>query len=201
LKGWDGQMKVDSAAAYLARLADQSVRRALIDRAVPKSGLTYREMSAAEVVDNLLGERPREWFADWDAMLATALGEAFDEARRTQGRNKEKWSWGRANEFTLRHPVAGQVGWLAPYFNLGPVQLGGSGSTVKQTSPTFSPSQRFVADLSDWDRSVMNVRAGQSAHRLSGHYKDQWDAYLAGRSFPAQFDKIDGADTLVLFPR
>lgn len=201
LKNWNGHMKADSASAYLAWLTDQSVRRALIDRAAPKSGISYREMSAAEVVEDLLRERPREWFQDWDAVLATALGEAFDEARRSQGRNSEKWAWGRANEFTLRHPVAGQVGWLAPYFNLGPVQLGGSGSTVKQTSLTFSPSQRFVADLSNWDGSVMNLRAGQSAHRLSGHYKDQWDAFLAGRSFPAQFGKVEGKRTLILAPR
>lgn len=201
LKGWDGQMRTDSAVAYVAWLTDQSIRRALIDRAAPKSGIAYREMSAAEVVEDLIRERPKEWFADWDAVLATALGEAYDEARRTQGRNREKWSWGRANEFTLRHPVAGQASWIAPYFNLGPVQLPGSGSTVRQTSRSFSPSQRFVADLSNWEKSVMNLRIGQSAHRLSGHYKDQWEAYLAGRSFPVQFGAVEPKETLLLRPR
>ena len=156
---------------------------------------------AAEVVEDLVRQRPAEWFADWDAVLATALGEAFDEARRTQGRNPQKWTWGRHNEFTLRHPVAGQVSWLAPYFNLGPVQLSGAGSTVKQTSASISPSQRMVADLSDWENSRMNLRAGQSAHRLSGHYKDQWEAYLAGRSFPAEFHRVGVKKTLRLLPR
>ena len=94
-----------------------------------------------------------------------------------------------------------KIGWLAPYFRVGPVELTGAGSTVKQTSRSFSPSQRFVADLSDWEQSVMNVRVGQSAHRLSGHYKDQWEAYVAGRSFPMQFGRVVGKRTLTLTPR
>lgn len=201
LKGWDGQMTVDSAAAFVAHLADQNLRRALIERAAPKSGLRYRQMSASEVVEGLLRERPTRWFGDWDLILATALGEAVEEARRTQGRNSAKWSWGRFNEFALDHPVAGKVSWIAPYFRLGPVSLPGASSTVKQTTRAFSPSQRFVADLADWERGRMNLRFGQSAHRLSGHYKDQWESYLAGRSFPLQFGRVDAKRTLTLQPR
>jgi penicillin amidase len=200
-QGWDGQMTAESAAAYVAYLTDQNLRRALMERAAPKSGIRYRHMSAAEVVERLLRERPKEWFDDWDPILATALGEAVEEARRSQGRNSGKWSWGRFNQFTLDHPVAGRIGWIAPYFRLGPVSLPGSGSTVKQTSRTFSPSQRFIADLADWERSQLNLRIGQSAHRLSGHYKDQWEAYLAGRSFPLQFNRVEAKRTLTLRPR
>lgn len=201
LKGWDGQMKVDSAPAYLAFLAEKAIRRALLQRAAPKSELALQEMGTGEVIEGLLRERPKQWFADWDETLATALGEAVEEGRRTQGKNLEKWRWGRENEFTLRHPVAGNVGWLGAYFNLGPVELPGAASTVKQTSKTFSPSQRFVADLANLDRSVMNIRFGESAHRLSGHYKDQWDAYLSGRSFPLQFGRVEAKRTLILQPR
>jgi penicillin amidase len=201
LKGWDGQMKTDSAAAYLAYLVDRALRRSLLQRAAPKKEVDFREMGSAEVVEGLLRERPSQWFADWDTMLSTALGEAVEEARRSQGKNPARWSWGRENEFTLRHPVAGNVGWLGAYFNLGPVQLSGAASTVKQTSKSFSPSQRLVADLSNWDRSVLNLRFGVSAHRLSGHYKDQWDAYLAGRSFPMQFSRVEEKRTLILQPR
>ena len=57
---------------------------------------------------------------------------------------------------------------------------------------------RFVADLSDWDKSLNNLTIGESGEILSSHYKDQWDAYYAGRSFPMQFQKIDAKDTLVV---
>jgi hypothetical protein len=35
---------------------------------------------------------------------------------------------------------------------------------------------------------------------LSGHYRDQWDAYYEGRSLPMQFNRIDAKDTLVFLP-
>ncbi len=201
LKSWDGQMTAPSVAAYVAHLTNQNLRRALMERAAPKSGLIYGQMSGAEVVEGLVRERPKEWFADWDTVLATALGEAVEEARRSQGKNSEKWSWGRYNEFNLDHPVAGKIPWLAPYFRLGPVELGGASSTVKQTSRTFSPSQRMVVDLANLDRSVSNIRFGQSAHRLSGHYKDQWEAFLSGKSFPMQFGRVEAKRTLTIQPR
>jgi hypothetical protein len=36
---------------------------------------------------------------------------------------------------------------------------------------------------------------------LSPHYKDQWDAYYAGRSFPMQYSKVDAKDVLVVKPQ
>jgi len=47
----------------------------------------------------------------------------------------------------------------------------------------------------------LNVRFGQSAHRLSGHYKDQWEAFLSGRSFPMQFGHVEAKRTLTIQPR
>jgi len=35
---------------------------------------------------------------------------------------------------------------------------------------------------------------------LSSHYRDQWDDYYAGHSFPMQFRKIEAASTLEFRP-
>jgi penicillin amidase len=59
---------------------------------------------------------------------------------------------------------------------------------------------RFVADLSNWDASMMNLTLGESGHRASGHYSDQWKAYLDGTSFPLRFGKVESKNTLVLEP-
>jgi len=50
--------------------------------------------------------------------------------------------------------------------------------------------------LADWDRSLLNETIGQSGQVLSSHYRDQWDDYYAGHSFPMQFRKIEAASTL-----
>ena len=60
---------------------------------------------------------------------------------------------------------------------------------------------RFVADLADWEHSLNNITIGESGQFLSRHYKDQWDAYYAGRSFPMQFGKVEAKETLVVAPK
>jgi penicillin G amidase len=90
---------------------------------------------------------------------------------------------------------------IGAYFNIGPVEMSGSSTTVKQTSVTLGPSMRFIADLGHWDGSWNNIDIGQSGQILSRHYKDQWDAYYVGRSFPMQFEKVEAKDTLVVAPQ
>ena len=46
---------------------------------------------------------------------------------------------------------------------------------------------RMVVDFSDLDRSVNNLTLGESGQVFSPHYKDQFDAWSGGRSFPMLF--------------
>ncbi len=51
--------------------------------------------------------------------------------------------------------------WSERYFNIGPVEMSGSSTTIKQTSVTLGPSMRFVADLANWDGSLNNIDIGR----------------------------------------
>ena len=117
-----------------------------------------------------------------------------------QGGNVARWDYGKYNELTIKHPVGNELPLVASYFNIGPVEMSGSPTTIKQTTERLGPSARFVADLADWERSLSSITAGESGQILSRHYKDQWDAYYAGRSFPMQFKKVDVKQTLVVRP-
>jgi acyl-homoserine lactone acylase PvdQ len=79
--------------------------------------------------------------------------------------------------------------------------MSGATTTVKQTSMTLMPSMRMTADLADWEQSLLNLPIGQSGQILSGHYKDQWDDYLAGRSYAMQFAKVEAKSTLEFRPQ
>jgi penicillin amidase len=112
----------------------------------------------------------------------------------------QRWEWGRYNELLLRNPVVGRIPFIGQYFDIGPVEQSGAGTTVKQTSRGLGPSMRMTVDLADLDRSSMNIIAGESGQPLSWHYKDQWEAYYTGRSFPMQFHRVDAKARLVLVP-
>jgi penicillin G amidase len=59
---------------------------------------------------------------------------------------------------------------------------------------------RMVADLADWERSLLDLPIGESGQVLSSHYKDQWDHYYTGRSYPMPFGKVDAKSVLTLVP-
>jgi len=97
--------------------------------------------------------------------------------------------------------VDGQLPVIGVYFNIGPVAMSGSSTTIKQTTRRMGPSMRMIVDLGDLDHSMQNITVGESGQRLSGHYKDQWDAYYAATSFPMQFGKVDAKNVLTVRPQ
>lgn len=221
LRQWDGQVLASSAAPLSAALTHQHFRRMLAEKLLPKRAAEYRDDMAASVVETMLRTRPSGWFTDWDAQLLEAFADAIDEARRMQGRDPSKWRWGNYLEMKIEHPVFTRIPWIGSWYTLqrpgafsgwfrqtpwlrswfqDPLEMSGTSTTVKQTTQRLGPSMRFVADLSSWDGSLNNITIGQSGHPLSGHFEDQWKAYLDGTSYPMQYSRIEAKDTLTLTP-
>jgi penicillin amidase len=200
LRAWNGQMDKNLAAPFLVTLAYQHVRRAVAENASTATGLVYEFNLAPVVVERLLRERPAGWFGDYDEMLLRALADAVEEGRRMLGRDATHWRYGDYLRVAINNPVLHEVPLFGRYFDIGPVAMSGSTTTVKQTSRTLAPSMRMNADLGDWDRSLFNIPIGQSGQILSTHYKDQWEDYYNARSYPMQFGKVDAKSTLVFKP-
>jgi penicillin amidase len=200
LRSWNGQMDQNQAAPLIVTLAFQHLRRAVAENASPRHGSAYEREIATAVLENLLRTRPPNWFPDYDLLLLRVLSDGVEEGRRMQGRNVRKWKYGGYLRLTIAHPVGHRLPLVAKYFDIGPVPMSGSSTTVKQTSTRLGPSMRMTADTSDWDRSLMNVTIGQSGQILSSHYKDQWDHYYEGKSDEMQFNKVDARDTLEFVP-
>lgn len=200
LRGWNGQMEKDLAAPFIANLAYRHFRKACAESAAPGQGAAYEYQLAPAAVRRLLHERPAGWFADYDGALMGSFADAVDEARRMQGRNAGKWMYGRYIELLLAHPVGHGLPLVGKYFDIGPVLMSGSATSVKQTAHGFGPSMRMVADTSQWERSWCSLPTGESGHVLSSHYKDQWDRYYTGGSFPMPFRSISAKNTLTIEP-
>jgi penicillin amidase len=196
LREWNGQMDRDLAAPLAGEMLYRHILTSMLESAAPGRSAGYDFKMAPAVVEKLLRERPAGWFRDYDDMLLRALVDSVEECTRMQGRDSKRWRYGRYLQFTIDHPVIHQVPWVGRYFDLGPVQFSGSGTTVKQTTQRLAPSMRMNADPGDWDRSLLNIQIGQSGQILSNHYRDQWQAYLNGTSFPMQFRNVEPRQTL-----
>ncbi len=201
LRKWNGQMEKDLAAPVVTTLAFQHLRTGMVERAAPGKGLSYDVQMSRAVVERLLRERPAGWFRDYDAILLQHLADAVEEGRRMQGPDAGKWQYGRMMRLRIDHPVTHQVPMIGRYFDIGPTPMSGSPSSVKQTTTRLAPSMRMTADLGDWAHSLLNTTTGQSGQILSPHYRDQWNDYYWGRSYPMQFGNIQGKSTLNFRPR
>ncbi|HSW51370.1 MAG TPA: penicillin acylase family protein, partial [Bryobacteraceae bacterium] len=202
LKSWDGRMSASSPAPMIATLSYQHLRASLARRASKAAQPVYSIPAAPSVIEQLLRARPKDWFDDFDKLLLDSVSEAVAEGRRMQGRDVSRWDYGLYNSMVLDNPVVGRLPLVGKYFNLGRVPMGGSSETIRQKPHglAFGPSMRMVVDFAALDGSTQNITLGQSGQVLSRHYKDQWEAWLAGRSFPMQFNRIDAKATLTFVP-
>jgi penicillin amidase len=202
LRSWNGQMEKGTAAPLLASLVFDRLRNAVAERASPGHAANYETaFLAPEMVERLLRERPPDWFPDYDALLLKSLQEAIAAGEKLQGSKLSRWDYGQYNRLTVEHPIFGKLPLLGSYFNIGPVSMSGSSTTVKQTTRRLGPSMRMVVDLSDLDHSLINITTGESGNVLSSHYMDQWDSYYVGKSFPMEFDQVNASSTLTVTPQ
>lgn len=200
LRQWNGQMESGLAAPMVTSLAYEQLLKLIVDRVVAGAADRYQTFMARSVVERLLRERPAGWFPDYDALLLRCLTGALDAGSKIQGSKVARWDYGQFQKLQIESPVGSRLPVVGKYFTFGPVPMGGSPSTVKQYNRRMGPSLRMIVDLGDLEHSFANLATGESGHRLSSHYKDQWDAYLAGRSFPMQFGKIDAKNVLLIQP-
>jgi penicillin amidase len=201
LRAWDGQMDKGRAEPMIVTLAFQYFRKMVGDSASPGKGPVYETLMSIGVLRNLLQTRPSGWFDSWDLTLEKALADGLDEGRRMQGDSFKRWRYGDYLKLEIDHPVGHNLPVIGKYFDIGPVQMSGSSTSVKQTSKKMGPSMRLNADLSNWDNSLLNVPIGQSGEILSSHYKDEWEAYYNGTSFPMQFKNVEAKSTLKIEPK
>jgi penicillin G amidase len=201
LRNWDGQMDQERAEPLIVTLAYQYLRKAIAERAAPGNGEIYDSKLAASVVERILRERPATWFGDYHQLLLQCFADGMAEGQRMQGKDPKRWKWGRYMFLAVENPIVTRVPIAGKYFDLGPVPMSGGDTTVKQTTRRLGPSERMNASVGDWDASLLNLPFGESGHIASAHYRDEWEAYYQGKSFPMQFNNVDVKSKVTFVPR
>jgi penicillin amidase len=163
---------------------------------------SYDHLPRPQIIEQMLRTRPEGWVAgdNWDTWIMDCFDQALNRGRTRLGSPVSKWRWGQIMEWRLDHPVGKELPLVDGLFDIGPVEMSGSGTTVKQTAARLGPSERMVVDLGDLDKSVQNLVVGESGFVASEHYKDEWRAYYSGTSFPMQFEHVNARETLRVNP-
>jgi penicillin amidase len=200
LRHWNGQMDKEQAAPLIAELVYQHLRKSVGERASGGNGAVYSSEIAPAVIETLLRTRPKDWFGDYNALLLQAFADAMDEGQRMQGPNPKNWKWGKTMYLEVRNPVGGALPVIGSWFNIGPLPMSGASTTVKQTTPRLGPSERMNYSLGNWDHSLWNLFMGESGRRASWHYRDQFDAWYYGNSFPMPFHNVETGSEIRFVP-
>ncbi len=200
LRNWNAQVEKGTPAPMVVELTYEELRKSAAERAAPGLADSYDFAMSPAVIEKLLRERPAGWFPDYDRAILDALTRAIALGRKEQGSRIAAWDYGQFMQLKIVQPVDTQLPLVGRYFDIGPVPMSGSFTTVKQLTRRLGPSMRMIVDLSDLDASLQNITTGESGQPLSRHYKDQWNAYYGAASFPMQFNHVDAKQVLTVTP-
>lgn len=140
------------------------------------------------VTFSLLNDTSATWFDDVttaaietrEDIIQKSLTETIDILSKKFGGEMKEWRWGKLHTLTLRHPF-GDIEVLQSIFNIGPFEIGGSGTTVNNgeyrfTKPyemTLGASMRKIIDFGNINNALSVIPSGQSGQPLHQHYSDQ----------------------------
>jgi len=192
MRGWDGNMVVDSVAPTIAFYSRGKLNELLLR---PKFGDDWKEYTrwfmAPVWLENTVSHQSPQWlpagYANYDELLTAAVEAAVTDSRTP--RALTMWTWGRAHQVDLKHPFWSSFPILKRGAGPGPHPLSGDALTIKAAGLKYGPSERYTADLSNLDNSTLNIVNGESGDLFDDHYNDQWDAYYHGRTFKLPFSR------------
>ena len=208
LNSWDGLMTADSRIAIIVWQMRTAFRQRVINAALGPLASGYFWPESDVLIDRIIVEQPRDWLPKEFASYADLLKASYEDARqaltKSLGADETKWMWGAQAKARFNHPLA-QVPFIgAPYVIEAFPQngTGGSGATVNVGA---SVSMRFIADVTDWDKSQNGIPLGESGMPNNPHWKDQLDDWrkVTPRPFPFSKAVIESAtkETLTLTPK
>jgi penicillin amidase len=224
LKGWDGTMAGESAAAAVYAAAYHALPELLFAdelRGLYESDYLGRGNAQSMVIaDVMAGRTVTPWCDDvntaaaesCDLILEQALAHGLDTMAAAQGSaDLRAWRWDKAHRVIFPHDPFENVGALRPLFsrsapnggdtftvNVGPIRRS---ELYKQYNV---PSYRQIVDMADLDASRFMHTTGQSGQALSGEYANLIERWQRVEYLPMRFGQaaVDAAaaGTLTLTP-
>ena len=190
LKDWNGIADAGSPEVSFLEAVRGATLDLLLEPFLGKDTGLYHWRSAA-FLQKILTDRPAKWlpssYKSYDELLAGAADAAVSKlVLRTKSERTKDWAWGRLNSLDMFHPL-GHEGVLRGFLSIANKPQSGTAFTVNRGTKDLGPAMRFVANLANWDESILLVPAGQSGQPGSSHYSDQFSYWYEGKPIFAPF--------------
>lgn len=204
LEQWNYNDDANEAAPLIFNVWMTKIPQVLFEEQVPLETYSlFRGRNAVvdELIRAALEGEPGPWVKEYGGiskLLEDSLRLTLKDIKEMQGKNKDKWQWGKFHQVSFKHPLS-SVGPLGLLFNnKGSLPVGGSGVTVQAAAFTedgtvnHGGSWRFVTDIADLTKSYHLVGPGQSGHVKSEWYNDQIEDWVKGTYHETDIKNIKG---------
>jgi penicillin amidase len=198
LKDWNGIAEADSSeVSFLA--ATRRAALTLILEPYLADQTTLYEWRTTTFLQKILTDRPAKWlppaYKTYDALLVDAADRAVAKlAEDARSPRVQDWQWRRFNSLDMLHPI-GREGMLKRLFSITNKPQSGTGYSVRAATKHHGPAMRFVANVGNWDESILLIPAGQSGQLGSSHYSDQFSYWFEGNPIYQPFTDAAEAKT------
>lgn len=230
LRSWDQRLSTDSVPGTIYEVVRYTLVRNLMEPVLGKEMTTHllgiafnpillndHEYFGYDTVSLLrMLDDPNSWWISQaggrDKLIQTTFKQAYDWLSKELGENVDEWHWGKLHKLTFAHTLGVQKP-LDKVFNRGPYSIAGDTDTPLQSAMSpdspydnklWSPSVRFIMDMSDLSKSQVVTPVGQSGQLGSPHYDDFINMYMNGQYHPMLWtrEQVDAnlESTLIISP-
>jgi penicillin amidase len=189
-RNWNGMADANSP---VVTFLDAALFRALHLILEPHLGNDTDEYRWRKIafLQRVLTERPSRWlpagYENYDELLSAAADLAVKRLEeRTKDADPDDWAWKRFNYLDMLHAI-GRKGILKKLLSITDQPQSGTEWSPRAASRHHGPSERFVANLADWDESIILITGGESGQPGSEHYRDQFPYWFEGKPIYGPF--------------
>ena len=189
-RDWNGIADADSSVVSFLVMARRAALDLVLEPYLGKDTGLY-QWRTTTFLQKILTDRPARWlpsaYKNYDELLSAAADRAVAMlAEESHSERVSAWEWEKFNSLDMLHPL-GRSGFLKTFLSITGKPQSGTGYSVRAATKTHGPSMRFIANLANWDDSIMLVPAGESGQVGSSHYTDEFPYWYEGKPVSAPF--------------
>jgi penicillin amidase len=205
MRGFDGRMDANSAAATVEVIARQVLWKLLLEAKLGKDWANYEWSESSVALENILQNQPDRWLPSAYSNFNELLTAAVEGAVSYGPSDLSSWKYGDEFPVEINHPLFGSIAIVRRWTGPGLQPQSGGTYTVKQVGRHFGPSERMTVDFSNLDGSRFNIVLGESGQLFSPYYMDQWNAWYHNKTFSMPYSdeavQAAGSHRLKLTPK